>query len=115
MLIAVLRRVGGVAVLVEGNIAHPVHGILDAPVPAQPVCDHAGSGVLERQAADRVDDLDRALAGGGDQAFAGDPDDLFDVGKADTPGCGDDLLGACLDAAVAAGVVGDDDGHCHVI
>jgi hypothetical protein len=54
--------------------------------------------LLERQAANGIDDLDAAFVGGRDDAFAGDPDDLFGVGKADTPcGC-EDLQGTCLDA-----------------
>jgi len=40
-----------------------------------------GSGVLEGRAAHGVEDLDGEFAGGDDMAFAGDPDDLFGVGK----------------------------------
>ena len=50
--------VGMVTVLVECDVAHPVHAVLDSPVLAQPGRDRGGSGVLEGQAADGVDDLD---------------------------------------------------------
>jgi hypothetical protein len=47
----------GGAVLVEGDVAHPVHSVFDAPVVAQPGGDHLRVGVFECDAADRVDDL----------------------------------------------------------
>ena len=98
--------VGAVPVLIEGHVAHPVDRVLDAPVLAQPGGDRGGSGVFERQAADGVDDFDRTVAGGGDDAFAGDPDELLGVGEADSPCGSEDLQRASLDAAVSSGVVG---------
>jgi hypothetical protein len=65
--------------------------------------------MLERQAADGVDDLGGALPGRGDQAFAGDPDDLIGVWKSDSPCRGECLQRPVLDAAVAAAVVGGGD------
>lgn len=99
----------GRAVLVEGHVADPVDRVLDAPVLAQPGRDHRWSGVLERQAAQSVDDLDGAFAGGGDQPFAGDPYDLLGVGEPDAPRGGEALQRAILDAAVASVVVGGGD------
>ncbi len=93
-------------VFVEGDVAYPVQAVLDSPVLTHPGHDRGRAGVLERQAADGIDHLHAALVGGGDQAFTSDPDDLFCVGEADSSCSGDDLQGAGLDTAVAAGVVG---------
>ena len=54
------------------------------PTLAQPCRDHRGPGLFERQAADRVDHLDGARAGGTDEAFAGDPDNLLGVRESDS-------------------------------
>ena len=50
---------------------------------AQPGGDQRGPGLLERQAADRVHDLDAALAGAG-HTFADDVNYLPRVGKSDS-------------------------------
>jgi hypothetical protein len=93
-------------VLVERDVADPVHAVLDAPVLAQPGGDGDGPGLLEGQTADGVDDLDAGSPGDGDEAFAGDPDDLFGVRKADSSCGGEYLQRPLLDAAVTAGIVG---------
>ena len=76
---------------------------------AQPCRDHRGPGLFERQAADRVDHLDGARAGGTDEAFAGDPDNLLGVRESDSSCGGQDLQRSPFDAAVAVIVVGGGD------
>jgi hypothetical protein len=63
MNLGAVADVGGGSISVVGDVAHPVQGVLNTRMLAQPGGYFRWPGLLERQAANAIDDLDAAFSG----------------------------------------------------
>lgn len=89
-----------VCVTCEGDVADPVHAVLDRPVPAGPFGQFAGGGLLPGQVGDGVDGLGRLPPRAQGTAAPGDPQHLAGVRERQVVD-GDGLQLAVLLTAVA--------------